>query len=192
MLAADLPLAFADPVLNSQDVFRTVLHVFAHPGTVCEMPITVESPTPLVPATAAICLTLLDHETPVWLQAPNVDSWLRFHCGSPIVSVPAQARFALIHDVATMPALEDFDIGSDEYPDRSTTLIIQVDGFVDSGLTLSGPGIRDKAQFGVKNLHADFFEKWRELAPLFPRGIDLIFTAGSRIAALPRTTRIGG
>jgi alpha-D-ribose 1-methylphosphonate 5-triphosphate synthase subunit PhnH len=30
------------------------------------------------------------------------------------------------------------------------------------------------------------------LAPLFPRGIDLIFTAGTRVAALPRTTRIGG
>jgi alpha-D-ribose 1-methylphosphonate 5-triphosphate synthase subunit PhnH len=192
MLAPDLSPGFADPVLDSQDVFRTVLHAVSHPGTVCEMPVGVESPAPLAPATAAICLTLLDHETPVWLQERKLESWLRFHCDSPIAQSPIQARFALIHDAAAIPPLDGFDAGSDEYPDRSTTLIIQVDGFTDSGLTLSGPGIRDSLRFGVQGLPAGFFEAWRGLAPLFPRGIDLIFTAGSRIAALPRTTRIGG
>lgn len=192
MLATDLSPGFADPVLDSQNVFRIVLHAMAHPGTVCEIPISVESPSPLNHATAAICLMLLDHETPVWVQERKLETWLRFHCGSPLAQLPAHARFALIHDVTAIPVFESFDAGSDEYPDRSTTLIIQVEGFNDNGLSLSGPGIRDTLRFGVQGLAPDFFDAWRALAPLFPRGIDLVFTAGTRIAALPRTTQIGG
>lgn len=192
MLATDFPPGLADPVLDSQSVFRAVLHALSHPGSICEIPVLLEAPTLLTPATAAVVLSLLDHETPTWLQAPTLEGWLRFHCGSPIATSPANARFAIIHDAASIPALDQFELGSDEYPDRSTTLIIQVDSFTDHGLVLSGPGIRDTTNFGVSTLRAGFWEEWKEFAPLFPLGIDLIFTAGSRVAALPRTTRIGG
>jgi alpha-D-ribose 1-methylphosphonate 5-triphosphate synthase subunit PhnH len=192
MLATDFPAGFTDPVLDSQDVFRTVLHALAHPGTICDLAVMPQAPAPFTPATAALCLALFDHETPLWLQAPDTQAWLRFHCGSPIVDAPGASRFALIHDAASVPSLDRFEVGSDEYPDRSTTLILQVSDLIGTGLVLSGPGIRDSARFGVQGLREGFWDEWKALAPLFPRGIDLIFTAGSRAAALPRTTRIGG
>jgi alpha-D-ribose 1-methylphosphonate 5-triphosphate synthase subunit PhnH len=192
MFANDFPPGFADPVIDSQSVFRSVLHAFSHPGTVCEISLPIEPPALLTPATAAVALALFDHETPVWLQATALEPWLRFHCGSPIARTPAEARFAIVHDLKSLPELEAFDHGSDEYPDRSATLILQVDAFTDSGLVLTGPGIRDSAAIGIPAVRTEFWKEREALAPLFPLGIDLLFTVGTRLVALPRTTRIGG
>ena len=48
------------------------------------------APAPLDPATAAVLLTLVDNETPLWLD-PAVAAardWLAFHCGASIVDAP--------------------------------------------------------------------------------------------------------
>lgn len=194
MLAtADIAPGFADPVFDSQAVFRALLHAIAHPGSVCELPVALAPPAPLVPAAAAVCLTLLDADTPVWLQARGdaVPAYLRFHCGCPIVAEPRDARFALIHDVAAMPVLPAFSAGSDEYPDRSATLIVQVEALAEGGgVTLRGPGIRDRARLEVRGLRADFWDEWRDNTRRFPRGIDVVFAAGTQVAVLPRTARL--
>lgn len=193
MLTAEPASGFVDPVFDSQAVFRTVLHALAHPGTIGEMPIALDPPAPLDPATAAVCLALLDVETPIWLQARGdaVPGFLRFHCGSPIVASPGGARFALIDDLPAMPLLQAFDAGTDEYPDRSATLIVQVEDLIaGSGVTLTGPGMREQSRLTVRGLSSSFWDEWRENAANFPRGIDIIFTAGRRLAALPRTTRV--
>lgn len=57
-------------------------------------------------------------------------------------------------------------------------------------MALSGPGIRDQLCLDVNGLPERFWAERRELAELFPRGLDVVFTAGDRIAALPRSTRI--
>ncbi len=82
--------------------------------------------------TAAIALTLFDHDTPVWLdpflsETAEVKKWLKFHSGAPVVSDPSIASFALVSDGAALPQLDRFAFGSNEYPDRSTTVILQVD-----------------------------------------------------------------
>lgn len=190
---AELVAGFADPVFDSQTAFRTILHAMAHPGSVCELPIELDSPPPLAPAAAAACLTLLDAETPVWLQmrGDTVPDYLRFHCGVPIVDTPGAARFAVIHDVATMPVIQAFDAGADDYPDRSSTLIVQVRDLAEGdGVTLTGPGIRGRARLDVRGLRADFWDEWRENTQRFPQGVDVIFAAGTRVAALPRTARV--
>jgi alpha-D-ribose 1-methylphosphonate 5-triphosphate synthase subunit PhnH len=192
-VAAALTPGFADPVFDSQAVFRTILHALAHPGSVHEIPIALDPPAPLTVAAAATCLALLDSETLVWLQTQNEAAlaFLRFHCGSPVASLPAAARFAVIHDAATMPVLDAFDAGSDEYPDRSTTLILQVQELMEgSGVTLRGPGIPDRARLNVRGLPDGFWGEWRDNTRRFPCGVDVIFTAGARLAALPRTAHI--
>jgi alpha-D-ribose 1-methylphosphonate 5-triphosphate synthase subunit PhnH len=138
-------------------------------------------------------LTLCDLDTPVWLDAAAkpAASYFAFHCGCPLAESPGEARFALIGDPAALPPLEEFSLGIDEYPERSATLLIETGGLVEgSGIQLSGPGIRGEARLGVAALPARFWTERAMLAELFPRGLDVVFVSGNRLAALPRSTRI--
>ncbi|CAA7616883.1 phosphonate C-P lyase system protein PhnH [Magnetospirillum sp. UT-4] len=186
---------FADPVLDSQRVFRAVLEATARPGTLVELPLHLEPPAPLDAATAAVMLALADYETPLWLDGTAatdaVAEYLRFHCGCPLVSDPAAAAFALIADASIMPPLAAFHAGSDEYPDRSTTLVIQV-ATLTAGepVELSGPGIRDSARLAAGAFPPDFPRWVAANHELFPRGVDLVLASGRSLAALPRSTRL--
>ncbi len=72
----------------------------------------------MMPGTAAIALTLFDHDTPVWLDpamaaTSEVTKWLKFHTSAPVVDgLPRSAVFALIADTAAIPALERFSFGT--------------------------------------------------------------------------------
>jgi alpha-D-ribose 1-methylphosphonate 5-triphosphate synthase subunit PhnH len=192
-----LGVGFADPVLDSQRAFRSVLDALAHPGRIATLSGPAAAPPPLGPASAAVCLTLLDFETPLWLDAHAASAqareYLRFHCGVPLVDAPRDARFALIADPAAMPPLDAFDAGSDERPDRSATLIIQVGALHGSrGRRLIGPGVDGEARLGVQGVPRGFWDAVRANAARFPRGVDLLLCAGHQLAALPRTTRVEG
>ena len=184
-----------DPVLDSQRVFRRVLEAMAHPGLIVSVEPALDPPTPLGPASAAVCLTLVDHETPLWLDAAarttEAVEWLQFHCGPPLAAEPASARFALVGDARAMPAVDAYDAGTDAAPDRSATLILQVDELIAGhGRCLKGPGIRDAVSLGVRGVGDDFWAMVRANAARFPRGVDIILAAGTRLAALPRTVRV--
>jgi alpha-D-ribose 1-methylphosphonate 5-triphosphate synthase subunit PhnH len=121
----------------------------------------------------------------------NAAAYLSFHCGCPIVETPAEARFAFAGDIAELPPLASFALGTDEYPDRSTTLALEVGGLAEgSGVQLTGPGIRDAVRLGVAALPHRFWTERALLGELFPRGVDVLFVSGNRFAALPRTTRV--
>ena len=190
-------VGFADPVLDSQRVFRAVLDAIAHPGRVVTLSDPETPPAPLGRAAAGVCLTLLDFETPLWLDpaaaTAQARDYLRFHCGVPLAAEPGDARFALIADPTGMPALSVFDGGTDERPDRSATLIVQVGGLVPrQGRRLSGPGIDGEARLEIDGPGREFWDAVRANGARFPRGVDLLLCAGDRLAALPRTTRVEG
>jgi alpha-D-ribose 1-methylphosphonate 5-triphosphate synthase subunit PhnH len=186
---------FADPVFDSQRVFRGVLDAMAEPGRVITLETAPSTPPVLHPATVAVALALVDFETPVWLDAAagtaDAVAHLRFHCGCPIVGDPARARFAIVADPDGMPELGAFDAGSEEYPDRSATLIVQAGSLrTGHGLRLSGPGIASEARLDASPLPAQFWMGLRANHARFPRGVDVLLTAGASLAALPRTTRV--
>jgi alpha-D-ribose 1-methylphosphonate 5-triphosphate synthase subunit PhnH len=107
-----------------------------------------------------------------------------------LVEQAEEASFALIAAPDAMPALDRFAFGSNDYPDRSTTLILQLDS-LDEGreLELSGPGIRGTASLRAP-LPANLVSQHETNHVLFPRGIDLVLVAHDAIVAIPRTTRI--
>jgi len=180
-------------VLAAQSTFRKVMDATARPGLVQTIAAGAAPPAPLAAAAAAIALTLCDHDTPVWLDpsfaTEAVTQWLRFSTGCPIVNDPAQSAFALAGDMASLPQLERFALGTPDYPDRSTTLILQLASLTEGeALGLSGPGIRDTASLAPKGLPQDFVEQLAANRALFPRGVDVLLVAGDDIAALPRTT----
>ena len=185
----------ADPVLDAQRAFRGVLDAMAHPGRIVTLPPLPEPPAPLLPATAAIALTLLDYETPLWLDAParseGALEYLRFHCGVPVVELPRAAAFAVVADGTDLPALDDFDLGTDEFPDRSTTVIVQVGSLrAGRGRRLTGPGIDGESRIEVQGVSEWLWSMLQENHALFPRGVDVLLTAGSRVVALPRSTQV--
>jgi alpha-D-ribose 1-methylphosphonate 5-triphosphate synthase subunit PhnH len=187
---------FADPVFDGQRVFRATMDALANPGRVQPLGAMATPPAPLKAELAALALALCDHDSPVWLDAPlasapAVADWLRFHTGAPITSDKQQAMFALISDPAAIPRLEHFALGTDEYPDRSTTLIIAVDSLENGpAFELRGPGIRDVAKLAPHPVPAGFAAQWAENRQRFPRGVDVILVAPNAVAGLPRTTRI--
>jgi alpha-D-ribose 1-methylphosphonate 5-triphosphate synthase subunit PhnH len=190
---AGLQPGFADPVRDAQACFRAVLDAMAHPGRIVRMPSTVPGPTPLGPAASAVALSLCDIDTPVWLDAKSATAanYLAFHCGAPLAGMPGDAGFAFVADAAALPPLDQFALGTDEYPERSTTLVIGVSDLVsDSGARLRGPGIRDEARLGAIELPARFWTERAALAELSPRGLDILFVCGDALAALPRSTRV--
>src|SRR5690349_1563214 len=144
---AELPAGFADKVLSAQSTFRSVMDAMARPGSVQRIHAAAGIPAPMMHGTAAIALTLFDHDTPVWLDramvaTPDVARWLKFHTSAPVIADPSVSSFAVIGDAQHLPPLDRFTTGSNEYPDRSTTLIIQVASLAAGpAFELTGPGI---------------------------------------------------
>jgi len=195
---AEMPAGFADKVLSAQSTFRSVMDAMARPGSVQQVVAAVGMPGSMMLGTAAIALTLFDHDTPIWLDAKmsettEVTKWLKFHSGAPVVEDSSIASFALIGDAATLPDLSRFAIGSNEYPDRSTTLILQVESLA-RGRTyeLRGPGIDGTASLRATIEPKDLFQRLSINETLFPRGIDVVLVSGESIVAIPRTTRLVG
>jgi len=189
--------AFPEPVLTSQAVFRALMEAFARPGEVRALPHGRPVPPPLSVTAAAVLQALLDFETPVWLddalrEVPAVAEWVRFHTGARVTADPRQAAFAVSADPQRVPQFQTFSLGSDEYPDRSTTLVLQIAGFGrGERLSLSGPGIAERASLSAEPLPADLADRLAANRALFPRGVDLILVGPDSVAALPRSIVVG-
>lgn len=189
MSTIDLP-GFSDPVTDAQGCFRAVLDAMARPGRIHEVGVGLTPPVPLAPASAAVLLTLVDHETPLWLDPDATASreWIAFHCGAPLATGPEACAFALalsLPDMAVLPA------GSHEAPERSATMILQVRAF-ESGrrFRLEGPGLREPTVLAIDGPPDDFVGVWDQNRARFPLGIDVILCAGTRLAALPRSVTV--
>ena len=193
---AELPAGFADKVLSAQSTFRCVMNAMARPGSVQRIVSAAGTPPAMMRGAAAIALTLFDHDTPVWLDAAmsatsDVANWLKFHTSAPVVADLSIASFALVADPENLPALDRFAFGSNEYPDRSTTLVLQVENLTDGPVVeLQGPGIDGSAALRASIQPRDLFERLSINAALFPRGIDVVLVHDDSIVAIPRTTRL--
>lgn len=186
---------FATPVFDAQTVFRAVMDAMARPGTIQPVAALAQPPAPLSVTAGAVALTLCDHDTPLWLdtglQVSAARSWLAFHSGAPLATTAADAHFAVVANPATLNAFENFAQGTQEYPDRSTTLILQVESLTDGEpLQLKGPGIEATATIAPTPLPRHFVEQWKQNGARFPRGVDVILAAPGAVACLPRTVRI--
>jgi alpha-D-ribose 1-methylphosphonate 5-triphosphate synthase subunit PhnH len=188
--------AVAPRHLADQAVFRAVMNAMAHPGRVHALAaLPSEWPAPLNAGAAAVALCLADFETPLWLDEAASDveaaAWLRFHTGARITDDPREAAFAFVTDPRNAPDFGAFALGSLDYPDRSTTFVLQVETFSGGATrTLAGPGIKDTAAFAASPLPGDFDARLAANRALAPRGVDFIFASSAAVAALPRSTRL--
>jgi alpha-D-ribose 1-methylphosphonate 5-triphosphate synthase subunit PhnH len=168
----------------------------ARPGSVQRIAAVTGTPGVMMRGTAAIALTLFDHDTPIWLDAAmsktsDVSKWLKFRTSAPVIGDASICSFALIGDAQNLPSLDHFSFGSNEYPDRSTTLILQVESLTPGpSFELRGPGIDGTAVLQASIRPHDLFERLAVNSTLFPRGIDVVLVHDDAIVAIPRTTRL--
>ncbi|WP_265519939.1 phosphonate C-P lyase system protein PhnH [Nitratireductor luteus] len=187
---------FARPVLEAQSAFRALMDALARPGTsMAGFPVP-GPPAPLSPEAGAVALALCDPDTPIWLDAAMreenaVAAWLGFHTGAPIVAHAAEAHFAFVADPGDLIGLENFAQGSQDYPDRSATLVLQV-ASLEGGpaLRLAGPGIETERAIAPRPLPRHFARQWEQNNARFPRGIDVLLVCREGLIGLPRTVRI--
>src|SRR5258706_6735383 len=195
---AELPPGFADKVLSAQATFRSVMDTMARPGSVRRVAAVARAPGAMMRGTAAIALTLFDHDTPIWLdplmsETSDVAKWLKFHTSAALVQDSSICSFALIGDGSVLPELDRFSFGTGEYPDRSTTLILQVESLT-QGVTLElrGPGIDGTAVLQAAIQPPGLFDRLSITEALFPPAIDVVLVCDDAIVAIPRTTRLVG
>ena len=178
---------FTDPAPQSARAFREVLQALSRPGQPREIE-GAAPPAPLSQAGGTLALVLCDRTTPVLLagayDCDTLRDWLTFHTGAPLTQDPEAAVFALGDWAALQPLLAHFPLGTPEYPDRATTVI--VDGATQGQpVTLSGPGLAAPLPFTLPQ--PAFFA---ENALQFPLGLDFFFTQSAQVTGLPRSTRI--
>ncbi|MCA0305733.1 MAG: phosphonate C-P lyase system protein PhnH [Proteobacteria bacterium] len=180
----------ADPVHDSQRVFRAVLDATSNPGRIVTLPLAAVGPGTISLAATAALLTLADRDTPVWL-APGIDTdalrdFLRFHAGCPIAPGRAGATFG-VATAASLDSFDGFEIGTDTYPDRAATVLVEVPALEGGpGTTWRGPGIETARTVAIAGLPDGFWSEWAANHALFPCGLDLLFTSGNRLCGLPR------
>jgi len=182
---------FAAPVPDAQQTFRGLMHALSYPGRIATLPGSRETPDGWPPSLAAAALTLLDADAPVWLDAAaataDAKTFIRFHTGAPIVDDLAAARFV----VALTPDRVDFDmlsIGTDQYPDRSATVLLGLPALDGGGETvLRGPGIQTTATIAPAGSLHPFWRAWSRNRALYPLGFDAFLFAGASALGLPRS-----
>jgi alpha-D-ribose 1-methylphosphonate 5-triphosphate synthase subunit PhnH len=110
------------------------------------------------------------------------------------VTEPRQAQFAWVACDDAIPELTQLRPGTDEYPDQSATLVLDVGSFNLAGTaqtwTLTGPGIEGETTLAVDGLTTDFAAQWNDNHDRFPRGVDVYLAAANSLVGLPRSTRL--
>lgn len=188
--------ALPDNALDTQRTFRALLDAMSRPGEVFTVEFDTKCPSALEPAAAAIARCVFDHDTEIWMgdgiAGVEVFDFLKFHCGCPITKSGIVADFAIVCSRSGLPGVTQFKQGSDSFPDRSTTLIVQV-ADLEAGppINITGPGIETESTLNVAGVADYFWQERREQNEIFPRGVDIVFVCGNRMVALPRSTRLG-
>ena len=182
--------SFRDPVFGAQTAFRQIMRAMASPGRIEHLDGDVLPPAGMGQASATLLLTLCDLETAVWFSDSQSSAarFLRFFADVRLVEAPGEADFAFIHPGGAFPPLGQFRCGDDQYPDRSATLVVEIESF-EGGMpvSLTGPGIQDPEVIAPLGLPEDFWAQWSQNHMLYPCGVDLFLICGPAVMGLPRS-----
>jgi alpha-D-ribose 1-methylphosphonate 5-triphosphate synthase subunit PhnH len=194
---------FSDVARDSQAVFRQALHALSHPGLIAPLALDYSIPAQANPGSAVLLLALLDADSRLWLSASlsqsDAANWIVFHSGCSIVQHCSDADFAWVAQISELPPLENFNPGTDEYPDQSTTIVLDVAGLSTQAdtrpaLTLRGPGIEHHHTLNIASIAAEqlagLIAQWQVNHAQFPKGVDMFLADAHSLVGLPRTTQV--
>ncbi len=184
---------FQNEVIESQRCFKKAMKAMSEPGYLVTLA-PLKTSVNISSATFSLALTLVDQDISVWvspqLSSPTFIDNLRFYCGSRLTASPLEADFVFMQ-LSEWQQLDSFKRGTEEYPDRFPTLIIETDGLAEQGgIRLSGPGINGSRSVDIAGIQQQHIELLQRNQQHFPMGYDFMFTCGNQLMALPRTTQV--
>ena len=186
----------ADPAHDAQQLFRAILDATSHPGRIVSLPAAPSrpgraerrrdglSPHPGRPRHAGLAgraSSTGPRSATSCASMPARRSWR---------SVPT--RSSPSWPSATPQPFEGFSLGTDAYPDRSATLIVEVadlSGRADAAVAWPGHR-RPHRPSPLRACPTMFWQDWAANHGLFPCGVDIVFTAGTELCALPRSIAV--
>lgn len=192
-----------NPVSDAQVIFRSALKAMSEPGTLVDIaqPNGVAN---LTPAMFGLILALIDQQTTLWLSdsfnQPSIVKNIQFHAGAMLTTDAAGAQFALAQG-DQITDLARFNQGSDESPEMSCSLLLQVshlsaldaahsDQPINQQLVLTGPGIQSSQTIAIGELSSELLDYLVNRDTAFPKGLDCYFVSGDQLLCIPRTTQI--
>jgi len=193
--SVDLCKGFESIVFDSQYTFRKILKSMSMPGKIESFELELYPPYPLYPSTGAAVLSLFGPDTIFFSdhESDEIDSWIKFHCGSKPETEKRKSDFALITSHNDLD-INSFCPGSLKRPDISTTFIVQVKNLTNNSdknsIKLKGPGIKDYSILQIAGFDQGILEQRNKYK--FPCGFDFIFCSPEGFACIPRTTSIEG
>ena len=196
-----IPAGFADYAQTSQKVYRAALQALSYPGRLIDLDHDASTPKDTNRVVAGLLSALLDSETSLWCSSKDqliqACEWLQFHTDCAVLESSEQADFLWIKNIEEFPEIERIKTGTDQYPDRSATCIIEVPSLSQKSIdffTLKGPGIQFTSELHVKGWSKEIYKKllsiWTQNHQLFPCGIDLYLSDGQHLIGLPRSTQL--
>ena len=200
-IAAGLP----EPINTSQVIFRRTLKAMSEPGTIVDIEQS-HGVANLSPAMYALALSLLDQQTTLYLSAAlkneSVCKNLQFHTDVPLVNDPQSAMF-VIANADEITELSYFNKGTDESPEMSCSLVLQVEYLTNTTaqfmntdnenstlLKLEGPGIQAEKYIRIAKLSTPLLDYLTQRPDAFPKGLDFYFVSNKQLLCLPRTTKV--
>ena len=183
-----MQIGFKNFSTDSADNFRQLMNAVAYPGgtfelTRCDVPDGISS------AAGSIILNLCDYTNCIYLAKSHhreeIIRWITFHTGAKITASD-MCDFA-IGEWSELKKVDNFKLGTAEYPDRSSTLIVDQSDIDFRHVYIQGPGIKIKKK--CKLPEVDLFN---ENNNKFPIGLDFYFTNDQKIMVINRTTKVIG
>jgi alpha-D-ribose 1-methylphosphonate 5-triphosphate synthase subunit PhnH len=173
-----------DPVHDTRRTFDGLLDAMSRPGTVHDVP---------APADHAVVAALVDHEVTL---ATDDDRLAGALAGQGRLERAPPAAADIVH--ALDPAgwdVRECDRGTLVEPSQGATVVYRVeavaadDGGEGTTLTLAGPGVDGTAPLTVA-LPAAELSALASAQADYPRGVDAVFAADDRVAAVPRSASV--
>ncbi len=168
-----------------QALFRRVLDVAARPGQIADLGDLLDDR----PAALAALATFCDNtQTLADLTGTLSDTDLAFlDVGR---ASAEQVGFILVAGAAAPEFTPR--LGTLDTPEDGATLVIMVDCLTGGdALSLTGPGINGTATLAPMGLAPDWLTARARWCADFPMGVDMVLADATRLAVLPRTTKIG-
>lgn len=169
-----------DPVHDTRRTFDGLLDAMSRPGTVQTVP---------APADHAVISTLVDHEITVSTDDEGLREALSGQ-GRLDLEVPEQADIVHVRE-HTEVDVRECKPGTLVEPSDGAIVVYRVErlseGETDATtVTLSGPGVDGTALLSI-SLPESALDVLSDAQSDYPRGIDAVFAAEDRLAAIPRS-----
>ena len=177
---------------REQQTFRVLLNAMARPGSIGQLPVPEQ---PSQSRLLAVAEAIVDHEV-TFAALPErpelVDAVLRL-TGSRQASLE-YADYVFCEAATLAEALARVKDGTLEYPDRSATLVCEVqdiDEPTSDYVELSGPGIDVSIRVHVDGLEPEARAAFVERNAMPPAGVDVVFVSkAGHVTCLSRYTKL--